>query len=221
MAIECAAFVNAGQQVVISGRRSYFYSYDLTSGVSNRCSGVMSAKERGLKSCELLRVSPNGSRVAIGGSGGYVHILCGRTLTWLADVKMNCGVRSLAFLSEDRLVTAGVDADIYEWDLRATHRPKCQLKYRNEDGSAVSCLSARQASGSGREEYYLAAGSESGVVTLYSGSSGSPPEAVRSMFNLTTKITTLAIHPSGSLLGLASHHVRKLCCVTCTHSSYL
>lgn len=220
MAIEYASFVNAGEQIIIAGRRSFFYSYDLTSGISSRCSAVMAAKDRGLKSCELMRVSPKGSRIAIGGSGGYIHILCGRTRAWLADVKMNCGVRSLAFISEDRLVTAGVDADVYEWDLRALHRPKCQMKYRNEDGSAVSCLSAHQPSE--RDEYFLAAGSESGVVTVYRGSSssGSAPEVMRSMLNLTTKISTLAIHPSGSLLGLASHHVRHSCCISSSHMMY-
>jgi WD40 repeat protein len=91
------------------------------------------------------------------------------------------------------------------------------------------------------EEYYMAAGSESGVVSLYNmnlsssaggndalGSVGSvgvkrksaligvsglrPPvvsaEAHKAVMNLTTKVTSIAMHPAGQLMAIASDQKR-------------
>lgn len=63
---------------------------------------------------------------------------------------------------------------------------------------------------------YVAVGSESGVVSLYdytspvSGrvASKPTPNLLKSVMNLTTKITTVKFHPSGQLMAIASNEVR-------------
>jgi hypothetical protein len=92
----------------------------------------------------------------------------------------------------------------------------------------VTALSAfKPYGGSDLERFYMAAGSESGVVSLYdvSGigsstgglrrsqlSNATSPASisanpVRALLNLTTKITSMAAHPSGEILAYASDEV--------------
>lgn len=75
-----------------------------------------------MKSLEKMVVSPEGTKIAFEGLGGYIHIASGKTKSWLMDLKMNCSVRSMAFLDETNMITSGLDADIYLWDIRNAAR---------------------------------------------------------------------------------------------------
>ncbi len=50
---------------------------------------------RGLKSHELMAVSPEGGLIAFAGAGGYVHLCSGSQKTFAMDVKMNTAVRNV------------------------------------------------------------------------------------------------------------------------------
>jgi hypothetical protein len=84
---------------------------------------------KGLKSHEVMAVSPLGGKIAFGGIGGYIHIVCGVQKTLLMDLKMNTAVRALAFVDEFTLVTSGLDADIYIWDLRYSGNYNCIIRH--------------------------------------------------------------------------------------------
>ena len=82
----------------------------------------------------------------------------------------------------------------------------------------TSALDAMYTSSTRGDAYqnYVAVGSESGVVSLYDYStpvsgaqrSAQPrPGLVKSVMNLTTKITTVKFHPSGQLMAMASNEV--------------
>jgi hypothetical protein len=73
-------------------------------------------------------VSPSGDKIAFLGSGGYAHICSGRSKAWMTDIKMNTPIRSLSFLDDYSVVTSGLDADVYWWDMRMT--AKCVLRCR-------------------------------------------------------------------------------------------
>lgn len=205
MAISNAKFVGLSSEVVVAGRKPYFYSYDTSVGAVTKIPGLMG---KTLKSYEHMVVSAEGSKIAFAGTSGFVHICCGRRKTWISDVKMNCGVRSMAFVDEMTLATSGVDADVYLWDLRKTGR--CLHRFSHEDGMCSSALAA------GPGSPFLAVGSESGVVSLFqaqiggSGGGGSaegPPPApamMKSILNLTTKIDSLSFHPSSQFFAMAS-----------------
>jgi U3 small nucleolar RNA-associated protein 18 len=145
---------------------------------------------------DQMAVSPEGSRIAFNGGSGYVHVCCGKQKSWIADVKMNCAVRASAFLDETTLVTGGLDADVYLWDLRFGGR--CVGKFHNEDGTCISSLTAS------RSRSCLAVGAESGVMTVYDMTNRSRPTALKSALNLTTKIDSLAFHPSSQIIAFSS-----------------
>ena len=95
MAIKRATFVGHSSEILLCGRTPFMYTYDIVSGSIAR---VVGPTGKGLTSLELMAVSPLGSRIAIAGAGGYIHILCGRQKTFVCDIKMNSGIRSLAFM---------------------------------------------------------------------------------------------------------------------------
>jgi U3 small nucleolar RNA-associated protein 18 len=211
MHISCAAFVGRSNDVVVGGRKPYFYNYDGATGQVAKIPGLMG---KGLKSHESFAVSPEGTKIAFLGAGGYTHIVDGRNKAWQMDVKCNTAVRAAVFASETSLFTSGLDADVYQWDLRMNAR--CLSRFRHEDGTCTASL-AVSASGS-----YLAVGAESGVVTVYDGttlpatrgdssSNGNnglaTPKPVKSALNLTTKVGTVCFHPSSQLMAYASAEV--------------
>lgn len=195
MAISSAAYVGPTAEVVLGGRKPFFYGYDTESGRVSKYPGLMG---HGLKSHEHMLVSPEGTRLAFLGASGYIHLACGRQKTWVMDLKMNTAARSGAFLSEHVLVTSGLDADVYTWDLRMQGR--CVARFKHEDGT---CSSALACSSGG----HLALGAESGAVSLYSPPlprGTAPPAPPKTLLHLTTQITSLAFHPSAEILALAS-----------------
>ena len=62
-----------------------------------------------------LYCSPEGTKIAIQGVGGYTHLLEGSSKLHITDLKMNSPLRSFAFLNESMCVTSGLDADVYIW----------------------------------------------------------------------------------------------------------
>ena len=78
-------------------------------------------------------------------------------------------------------------------------------RFANEDGTCTSALAATSDA--------LAVGSESGVVSLYADGLPSDrsqvgnPTLSKAFMNLTTKVDSLAFHPSGQLLAAGSSEV--------------
>jgi U3 small nucleolar RNA-associated protein 18 len=216
MAIQSASFIGNTAEVVLGGRKPFFYSYDTITGNVLKIPGLMG---KSLKSHENMIVSPNGSKIAFAGAAGYIHILCGKLKTWIMDLKMNTAVRSLFFLDEMTLVTSGLDADVYTWDLRNNGR--CIKRFAHDDGTCSSSLSGCSSSNSSSNDsssHYLAVGTESGVVSIFNEKFSSinssnqskmlkAPTALKTIMSLTTKITCTSFHPSGQILAIASDQV--------------
>jgi U3 small nucleolar RNA-associated protein 18 len=196
VSIMSAAF-RGEERVFLSGRKPYYYSYDISSGVISKIAGLKAQ----LKSHEKMTVSADGSMIAFGGAGGNIHIVSGSHNTWMYDVKMNSAVKSTTFLNENTLVSSGYDADVYIWDLRKTG--KCLHRFSHDDGTSCHALAGFY--NHSNSNFNIAVGAESGVVSLYNGSSLSAcPTKSKSIMNLTTSITSLAFHPSGDIVAAAS-----------------
>jgi U3 small nucleolar RNA-associated protein 18 len=221
-------------ELIVIGRKPYFYSYDLETGIVTKIRSLVGSG-KGLNSHETMAIAPDGAKIAFAGAGGYVHILSGQQKTWMMDLKMNTAVRAVCFASDTTVLTAGLDADVYTWDIR--HTARCVSRVRNEDGTCVSFLQSSARRGGAAGDFLTAVGSESGVVSLYnshcqykdvSGSSGGSAfgssafggeqrssylesvlhKPLRSVMNLSTKISCMAAHPSGQMLAVASDQKR-------------
>ena len=204
--ITCASFLGDSGSVVMSGRRPFFHVYDAISGNIQKISSIVGRKERSL---EKFTVSPSGDVIAFVGNDGYIILVDGKTRQWISDLKMNGSVRAITF-SEDGeyIMGSGSDGDVYKWNVRSR---RCVERFRNEDGTITSSLAATS--------NFLAVGSESGVVNLYTekysrsspygGNSGIGLNAVernplKSIMNLTTSADSLKFNDDGQILALST-----------------
>lgn len=206
MPVRSAAFLGESSEVVLAGRTPYFYSYDSASGSVQKNTALL---KKGLNSHENMSVSPDGSKIAFVGAGGYVHICNGSSKTWMADVKMNGAARVATFVGNTTLATSGLDAEVYIWDLRYTSR--CLSRFKHEDGSCTSALAA-SLQDNGSVSQYFAVGAESGVTSVFSPETSVESSRrafpaftpMKSIMNLTHRVTSLAFHPSAQILAMAS-----------------
>ena len=73
MSISKADYLGSSREVVVSGRKPFFYNYDLETGVVSK---IVTLLAKGLKSHEHMVVSPTGSSIAFAGIKKNEHICC-------------------------------------------------------------------------------------------------------------------------------------------------
>jgi U3 small nucleolar RNA-associated protein 18 len=194
--IYSASFLGTTGNVVVSGRRPFFYIYDAATGGLDYIPRVHAGRHE--RSLERFTTSPDGRTVAFMGNDGYIILFDAARKRWITDLKMNGSVRAVSFTpSGDQIVTSGSDGDVYRWDLRNACR--CVERFSNEDGTITSYLAA--------SSRHLAVGAESGVVNLYSELNASPKSKrtpVKSILNLHTSADMLRFNSDGQILAMSS-----------------
>ena len=103
--IHKAAFVPDGSSVVATGRRKFFYVYDLESGKVETVNCLVGIDEKSLESFEC---SPDGKIVAFMGNEGYIILASLLTRQTICTLKMNgmlCPLFSLIYVWYSRLWT--------------------------------------------------------------------------------------------------------------------
>ncbi|XP_058108193.1 U3 small nucleolar RNA-associated protein 18 homolog [Magnolia sinica] len=193
--IRKAAFVPDGSQVIIGGRRKFFYSFDL---VKARVDKIGPLTGRDEKSLEVFEVSPDSNTIAFVGNEGYILLVSSKTKELIGTLKMNGTARSLAFADDGRqLLSSGGDGHVYHWDLRTR---KCFHKAVDEgciSGSAL-CTSL--------DSRLFAAGSSSGIVNIYNREEflGGKRKPIKTIDNLVTKIDGLKFNHDAQILAITS-----------------
>ncbi|XAR73323.1 hypothetical protein NMG60_11007248 [Bertholletia excelsa] len=175
--IRKASFLSDGSQVIVAGRRKFFYSFDLVKATVDKI-GPLTGREE--KSLEKFEVSPDSNKELIG------------------TLKMNGTARSLAFANDGQhLLSSGGDGHVYHWDLRTR---ACFHKAVDEgciNGTAL-CTSW---SGT-----LFAAGSDSGIVNIYNREEflGGKRKPVKTIENLTTKVDFMKFNNDAQILAISS-----------------
>ena len=97
--------------VLVSGRRPFFYIYDAVAGKLDHVPRIVGREE---KSLEKFSVSPNGRIIAFYGNDGYVIIVDAASKQWIKDLKMNGSVRAICFTPDGKnIIASGSDGDVY------------------------------------------------------------------------------------------------------------
>eukprot|EP00903_Cladosiphon_okamuranus_P020562 g18874.t1 len=207
--ITSAAFTGV-DQAIVTGRRSFFYSYDVTTGKVMKIPRIFSSG-RAEKHVETFAASPDGRWLAFIGSGGYVLLLSCKTKQWAADFKLNSTATAVTFSPDSRYVLASsADADVYKFDIRSR---RCVLRFFNEGGTRTSSMSTTGSSSSSPRRL-TAIGSDSGVVNVYdadaveTGKRVLRPTPLKAVMSLTTPVTTTKFSPDGQMLAIASNQKR-------------
>lgn len=199
--IQSAAFTGQDHtHVVVSGRRPYFYWYDLASGEVGKVPGLLGRKE---KSLERFVASPDGQWLAFHGSNGYVILASAKSRQWAGEFKMSGSVRAACFSSDGtRLLASGTDASVYIWDIRSS---RCLCRFDNEGGTATSSIAT---CGTSSSSGFTAVGADSGVVNVYDNatltSSSSDIRPVKALLNLVTAVDSLTFNQDMQVLAMSS-----------------
>ena len=197
--IYSASFLGTTGNVVVSGRRPFFYIYDAVSGSVDLVPKIPGREEKSLETCYS---SPDGSMLAFGGNDGYIILVDAKSKQWVADLKMNGSCRSVTFSpSGDRIMASGSDGDVYSWDLRTR---KCQGRFSNHDGTIVQSMAATSR--------HIATGAESGVVNLFNSHAPdgvSSREPLKSVMNLHTSVDDMCFNEDGQILAFSSRRERN------------
>ncbi|MCO5594176.1 hypothetical protein L7F22_048200 [Adiantum nelumboides] len=190
-----AAFVPDGSRVIASGRRRFYYVYDMNAGTVEKMEPLFGREEKSLESFEI---SPDGKTIAFLGNEGYILLTSSKSRQLVGTLKMNGSVRALSFAKEGHeLLSLGGDGEVYHWDVgsrRCIHRGR-------DDG----CFKGTTVSVS-HDSSLFATGSNSGVVNLYNRQSFTNGKLapVKSFMNLVTSVDTLKFNADSQILAMTS-----------------
>ncbi|XP_056438061.1 U3 small nucleolar RNA-associated protein 18 homolog [Gadus chalcogrammus] len=197
--IHKAQFSRDGESVVATGvKNKMFYMYDMMEG---RVVPVFSV--RGLKQASVreFSVSPEGDSLLLSGNDGYLHVLKLKTKEVVQSLKINGSVSGVAFSPDGSNVFAqSEEGEVYVWDMRSS---RCVNKFA-DDGCVKGTSIATSRNGQ-----YLACGSQSGVVNVYSQQdclTSANPRPLKTLMNLVTPVTSLAFNPASEILAMASQN---------------
>lgn len=114
-------------------------------------------------------------------------------------MKVNGDVSGVAFSHDGSKVFANSEeGEVYVWDTRSS---RCLNRFTDE-----GCVKGTSIAAS-RNGRYLACGSQSGVVNVYSQEAclnSANPKPLKAVMNLLTSATSLAFNPSSEILAIAS-----------------
>ncbi|KAJ9560016.1 hypothetical protein OSB04_005176 [Centaurea solstitialis] len=193
--IRKAAFTPDGSQVIVSGRRKFFYSFDLVKAKMDKIGPLVGRDE---KSLETFEISPDSNTIAFVGNEGYILLVSSKTKELIGTLKMNGTARALAFVDGGRqLMSTGGDGHIYHWDLRTM---TCLHK-----GVDEGCITGTALSSSPVGNIF-AAGSDSGIVNVYNRDEflGGNRKPIKTIENLTTKVDFMKFNSDAQILAVCS-----------------
>jgi U3 small nucleolar RNA-associated protein 18 len=235
MPVTSASWLGNGQEVIATGRRPFFYTYDVNAGKLHRIPRLQGREEKSLESVVVSPADPaqETSMLAFLGSDGFTILASARTKQWVGNLKMEGTVRAAAFsrgstgggrgagpLDYPELLTTGSLGSVYRWDLRTM---RCMGKHVDEGSTGGTALAAT------RDGSYYAVGSNMGVVNCYSTESvresqtaaastsvgplglfaaDANPKPMRTIMSLTTAVDTVTYSHDGGMMLVASQRVR-------------
>ncbi|KAF8976480.1 U3 small nucleolar RNA-associated protein 18 [Entomortierella lignicola] len=195
MPIYKASFNATGNSIVASGRRKYFYTFDIEAGKVDKSQGIYGRQE---KSLEKFVLSPCGQWIAFLGRDGYIVLVSSSTRQWVRNLKMNGNVRALAWSNDSTyLYSIGSDTEVYQWEVSSG---KCLHRFADEGGFRPTCIAVSP------NDQFFAVGSKSGIVNIYDRTclTTSTPKPLRAIGNLTTSIHTMRFNHDSQILAISS-----------------
>ncbi|XP_051727608.1 U3 small nucleolar RNA-associated protein 18 homolog isoform X2 [Ctenopharyngodon idella] len=192
-----ASFSADGEHVVVTGlRNKLFYIYDMMEGKIIPVTCVRGLNEQKVSD---FQVSPDGKHLLLSGSSGYLHLMTTKTREVIRSMKMNGNVCAAAFTADSsKIFSNSEEGEVFVWDVRSS---KC-LKRFEDDGCVKGTSLALS-----RDDTYLACGSQSGVVNIYSQKDcllEVKPKPLKAVMNLLTAATSLCFNSTAEILAIGS-----------------
>lgn len=193
--IRNASFLPDGSQVIVAGRRKFFYSIDISKGNVDKI-GPLTGREE--KSLEVFEVSPDSRTIAFLGNDGYILLVSAKTKELIGTLKMNGTARSIAFTDDgQQLLSSGGDGQVYHWDLRT----RTCLHKGVDEGSINGTALCTSPVGN-----LFAAGSSSGIVNVYNREEflGGKRKPIKTLEHLRTEASFMKFNHDAQILAICS-----------------
>jgi U3 small nucleolar RNA-associated protein 18 len=137
----------SGDKVICTGKRPYFYTYSLETGVVDRIGHIRGREEINLSQ---HYISPDNKYILLIGKDGAINMLDQKNMQWIATLKMNSQCCDLTFSKDGRFVYSfGRDGDVYQWDMESR---TCMDKFFDQGAVKPKSISASP------DDSYLATG---------------------------------------------------------------
>lgn len=186
----------AVSKVYAGGRRKFMYSWDLSTGEINKISRLY-GHEATQRSFENFKVSPKGDFIGLVGNSGWINILSASTTKWVKGFKIEGTVVDFDWDSKQQVIfVVNTSGQVWEFNFSTQ---KVLKRWTDETGNGITKI---RVSG-GKNNRWLAVGSNSGVVNVYDRLSDSAKPLV-SLDHLVTTISTLEFSSDGQILCMAS-----------------
>ena len=226
--VQRAAFLYPkGDKIFFAGRRRYFHSWDLPSGVVQKTTQIAGhSKEH--KYVDQFRLSPCGRYMGIVATdrkgSGVINILDVASTKWITAARLSSrhGIADYAWWSNGNGMTIlGVDGQVGEYSLES----RAFIGIWHDDGCIGGKVIALGGHGGPQtlgEDRWVAVGSSTGIANIYERSTlielannkadDAPPSIsikerptpTRVLEQLITAVTVLTFSPDGQLLAVAS-----------------
>eukprot|EP00057_Strongylocentrotus_purpuratus_P019458 XP_011673932.1 PREDICTED: U3 small nucleolar RNA-associated protein 18 homolog [Strongylocentrotus purpuratus] len=199
--IHCAHFASQGTEVVLSGKRKFFYIYDMIAGKVSQIPYIRGIQENKLMSFE---VSPDGKFLAFLGDYGNIHLLSAQTKELITTLKMNGTVDAVTFTPDgSKMMSFGDDCDVYVWDMNTRD---CVHKFADDGCIKGNTISVSQGN------RYVATGSQSGVINIYDDQCLTKvhPTPLKAVMNMTTPVTATRFNSNNEILAAISVYSRDV-----------
>ncbi|XP_069021518.1 U3 small nucleolar RNA-associated protein 18 homolog [Embiotoca jacksoni] len=192
-----AQFSRDGETVIATSlKNKMFYLYDMMEGRVAPVHTVRGLNEARVKE---FSVCPEGGALLLTGTRGYLHLLTLKTKEVVRSMKINGNVSGVAFSRDGSKVFAhSEEGEVYVWDARSS---RCVNRF-SDDGCVKGTSIAASPNGQ-----YLACGSQSGVVNVYSQEAclnSANPKPLKAVMNLLTSATSMTFNPSSEILAIGS-----------------
>lgn len=200
MKIFKAHFTSNGSEIILTGRRKYFYVYSLSTGNIEKVNGIRGRDE---KSLENSYISPCNKYLVILGISGYIILISMITKQWIGNLKINGHANAVSFTGDHKYLYAlGTSGEVYKFDLETR-----ECVHRFEDHGTIKATTIDIS----LDNRWIAIGSSLGIVNLYSMekvTASNKPTPEKAIMNLISPITNLKFHPSSELLIFSSRQIK-------------
>ncbi|CAG9795058.1 unnamed protein product [Diatraea saccharalis] len=192
--VTAAQFSPNGSEAYLATNHSHSYCvYDLV-----KAKPTLHQLPRALNRPKKFQISPDGSYIAASNGFDELFLISTASKELLRCLKQNSIIESFTFShNSEKIYCYGTQGEITIWDL-LTFRP---LKKFYDNGCVnASCITTSLC---GR---LLAAGSREGIINIYDSSKLDTPQPcpVKTITNLTTKITNLKFNATTEILAASS-----------------
>ena len=194
--IYTGGFILGGSEVLLSGNRKHFYSFDVEKQTASKITNIFGHPDE-IDLRGLIFDSDSDYLGFTSKAKSELMVLSAKSKQLLFDLKHTSGkIVGGGFLNDHEMFTLTQPGEIWHWDLR---KREVLSKTADLGNFKATCMTVSKCG------KYMATGSYSGSVNIYDARGfTSESKPMKSLENLTTSISMLKFNPTSEILAFGT-----------------